>query len=369
MAIRTYFENGKKIYEVYVNGFDSRGVRVQRKRKGIESLPKAEKIEFELMRELAMLKEARIPYRWSEWLNECLRRMKLVHRPSTTINYEALLNKWITPKWKDLEMPTITKALVYTTLFEDVSDSLSPWSRRTILKMVRRIFEMAVEEGIVDRNPTAGIQIKVPEVEQKVLTNAEVAIFLREAKALGHRFYPVWVVALMTGMRSGELFALKWTDLDLEARTISVSKQWTSKNGICPTKTQRSRVVPISEALAKFLSDLRLRHGAECEHVLPRLYEWEQGEQARITREFCSGIGVTEVKFHDLRATFITNLLARGESLARVMAVVGHNQLKTTNGYLRKAGVEVRGATDNLGYSLPTEAEGPNVLSIVRGNG
>jgi len=368
MAIRTYFEDGKKNYEVYVNGFDSRGVRVQRKRKGIESLPKAQKVEFELMRELAVLKEARIPYRWSEWFKECIKRMKMVHRPSTTINYEALLNKWIGPRWNDLAIHTITKMQVYKTLFEDVDASLSPWSRRTILKMVRRIFEMAVEEGIIDRNPTAGIQVNVPEVEQKVLTNSEVAIFLREAKVLNHRFYPVWALALMTGMRSGELFALKWTDLDLEARTISVSKQWTNKNGICPTKTQRSRVVPISEELAKFLNDLRLRRGAECEHVLPRLYEWEQGEQARITREFCAAIGVTEVKFHDLRATFITNLLARGESLARVMAVVGHSQLKTTNGYLRKAGVEVRGATDKLGYSLPNEGAETKVLSVVRNN-
>lgn len=368
MAVRTYIENGKRVYEVYVNGFDSRGIRVQRKRKGIESLPKAEKVEFELMRELAMLKEARVPFRWAEWFKECIKRMKLVHRPSTIINYESRLNKWINPLWNDLEVHTITKMQVYTTLFENIDASLSPWSRKTVLKMVRRIFEMAVEEGIIDRNPCAGIQVKVPEVEQKVLTNTEVAIFLREAKAVNHRFYPVWVLALMTGMRSGELVALKWTDLDLEARTISVTKQWTNKNGISPTKTQRSRVVPISDELVKFLSDRRFRRGADSEFVLPRLEEWENGEQARVTREFCSGIGVTEVKFHDLRATFITNLLARGESLARVMAVVGHSQIKTTNGYLRKAGVDVRGATEKLGYTLPADAAESKVLSIVRNN-
>lgn len=45
--------------------------------------------------------------------------------------------------------------------------------------------------------------------------------------------------------------------------------------------------------------------------------------------------------------------LARGESLARVMSMVGHHQLKTTNGYLRKAGVDVKGGTDKLGYKLP----------------
>lgn len=364
MAIRTYSENGKKIYEVYVNGFDSRGVRFQRKRKGIESLPKAEKVEFELMRELAVLKEARVPFRWSEWFEQCLKRMKTQLRPSTVANYDWKVKKWIHPHWRDLEIHQITRSDVYETIYEKCSEIVTPHSRKTLLKMVKRIFQMAIEEGILDRNPCSGITMKVPEVEQKVLTNSEVEIFLLQAKATGHRLYPMWALALLTGMRSGELFALRWTDIDLDARIISVSRQWTSKNGFGPTKTQRSRVVPISDDLLHFLKELKIQRGAE-ESVLPRFTEWQNGEQAKMTREFCSAIGVTPVKFHDLRATFITNLLARGESLARVMSIVGHTQIKTTNGYLRKAGVDVKGGTDKLGYALPRESEG-NVLSIVK---
>jgi len=89
---------------------------------------------------------------------------------------------------------------------------------------------------------------------------------LREAKETGHRFYPIWTLALMTGMRSGELVALQWTDIDFEGQTISVSKQWTNKNGIGPTKTQRCRVVPISSDLLLFLKELRLK--SESEFVL-----------------------------------------------------------------------------------------------------
>ncbi len=72
MAINTYIENGKKFYEIYVNGFDSRGIRVQRRKKGLNTLRKAEMAEFELKRELAKLKEEAAPFRWSEWLFECL---------------------------------------------------------------------------------------------------------------------------------------------------------------------------------------------------------------------------------------------------------------------------------------------------------
>lgn len=364
MAIKTYIENGKKFYEIYVNGFDSRGIRVQRRKKGLDTLRKAEMAEFELKRELAKLKEEAVPFRWSEWLSECLKRMKLVHRPSTVINYTAQMGKWINPHWDNLDLHKITKQKVYDTIFTDIDSKISPWTRKTILKMVRRIFEMAVEEGILDRNPCAGIRVNVPEVDQKVLTKTEVGIFLQEAKLTDHRFYPIWAMALMTGMRSGELFALKWTDIDFDGKTISVSKQWTNKNGFGPTKTQRSRVVPISNALLKFLKELKIKSGNQSEFVLPQMPEWENGEQARITREFCAAIGITPVKFHDLRATFITNLLARGESLARVMAIVGHSQIKTTNGYLRKAGVDVQGATEKLGYDLPDEVVGAKVLSL-----
>lgn len=358
MSINSYTENEKTYYVVYINGRDSRGQRIQRRKTKIETRRKAEHIEFEFKRELAKLKEEVVPFRWGEWFNECIQQMKIIHRPSTVIEYQRSLNKWINHRWKDQEISAITRNEVFVTIHEVVSSDLSAQTRRNILKMVRRIFEMAVEQGHLDRNPCNGLQVKVTEVEQKVLTNSEVEIFLQEAKITNHRFYPVWVLALMTGMRSGELFALLWTDVDFEAKNISVTKQWTNRNGICATKTGRSRMVPISEDLLFYLKELKLKEGLNRDTVLPLLKEWENGEQARITREFCKAIGITEVKFHDLRATFITNLLARGESLARVMAMVGHGQLRTTNGYLRRAGVEVQGGTEKLGYKIPKRVDG-----------
>jgi site-specific recombinase XerD len=87
--------------------------------------------------------------------------------------------------------------------------------------------------------------------------------------------------------------------------------------------------------------------------VLPDLPEWENGTQAQITRDFCKSIGISSVKFHNLRATFITQMLMRGVPLAQVMSIVGHNQLKTTNTYLRVIGTDLAGATEKLSYSLP----------------
>ncbi|MFN3697106.1 MAG: tyrosine-type recombinase/integrase [Pseudobdellovibrio sp.] len=364
MAIKKYEKNGAILYEVYVGGRNARGERWQRRRNNITSLRKAENIEFELMRELAKVKEEAIPYRWHEWLEHCLKHIRMTLSYSTGLNYEKSLNKWVTPHWSQIEIRTITKMQVYDILYKEVDSDLAAHTRKTLLKMIRRVFQMAVEEGCIDRNPCVGIQVKVAEVEQKVLTNTEVEIFLREAHITQHRFFPMWYVALTTGMRSGELLALTWKDIDFDADIISVSKQWNNKTGFGATKTQRNRIVPISEDLKNYLQELKLKSLPEAEFVLPHLPEWLNGEQARITREFCQSLKITPVKFHDLRATFITNLLSRGVPLARVMAIVGHSQLKTTNGYLRKAGVDVKGATEALGYKMPKLSYSANVVSL-----
>lgn len=366
MAIRYYEYKGKRLWEVQVSGIDPKGRRIQRRRRGLETKKSAEKLEFELKRELGMIKDGAVPYTWGEWYQICIDRIKLVHRPSTVEQYKRQLGKWVNPEWNNIELADISKNKVYEMVFEHLPAKLTPWSRKTNLKLIRRIFQMAVEDGLIPRNPTTGIRVPIADVDQKVFTNSEVEIFLQKAKELNHRFYPVWVMALMTGMRSGELYALKWVDIDFDAKIISVQRQWTRRNGYGPTKTQRSRVVPISDELLNFLKELKLKAG-DNEFTLPHLPEWTQTAQAKVTKEFCEVIGITPIKFHDLRATFITNLLARGESLARVMSIVGHSQIKTTNVYLRKAGVDVQGGTDKLGYGIPYDKTGK--IIAIKGGG
>ena len=74
--------------------------------------------------------------------------------------------------------------------------------------------------------------------------------------------------------------------------------------------------------------------------------------QSEILRDFCRGSYIPEVKFHDLRATFITNMLSKGVALNVVMSIVGHRKIATTDVYNRLAGVGVKGSTDKLSYGL-----------------
>ena len=138
-------------------------------------------------------------------------------------------------------------------------------------------------------------------------------------------------------MRSGKMYALVWSDIDFERSLISVTKQWTKKHGLTQTKSGDNRVVPICQDLKSFLIKLKKAQKNQ-DSVLSHLTEWTHGEQATVLKKFCKGIGITTVKFHDLRTTFITNMLSQGVPLVKVMSIVGHKKMETTDIYLRLAG-------------------------------
>ena len=386
MPIKVYqSKTNKKLYEVYVS-IKSKGERLQTRRRKdfqgnfITSLFTAKKVEFELKRELIAQKEGQPIWKWESWLEECLRRMRFSLKHSTIMNYETILGKWIPENWSRRELQTITKSKVHKLIFEDMFSN-TPHQKKNFHKMLKRVFEMAIEEGVIDKNPVRGIKITLPSPKQKVLTAQEADKLLREAKICNHRFYFHWAVALFTGMRNGEIYALRVSDVDLDAGIIHISKQFTSKDGLHETKTNLSRVVPIADELRPLLKWLmsngykanlwKWKNEAKQEKVyfawenllLPRIREWRQGDQSRLLRDFCKGISIPEVKFHDLRATFITNMLSKGAALNVVMSIVGHRRIATTDIYNRLAGVGVKGSTNKLSYGLHFQSF-PNNLVI-----
>ena len=363
MAIKSYIKDGKKLFMVEVKIRDQNGKQIYRSRQGITSDRKAQEAEFELKKEVECATKKISTHTWKSWYDVCMSQMRHEVKTSTLCNYEGILEKWVNPDWKYKELESITKSDVLNLVFEKYDQQKSDYSKKNLLKMIGRIFRMAVAEGVLEKDPTAGIRIKVQETDLQVLTASEVETLLQKAKNENHRFYPVWVLGLWTGMRSGELMALLWSDVDFENRTISLTKQWTNKNGITPTKNYGSRIIPISAELEKFLKELKLK-SADL-NVLPRLGEWVHGDQAKVLGNFCESIGIKRIRFHDLRATFITNLLSKGVSLARVMAIVGHAELKTTNCYLRKAGIDLHGATEQLSYSMPQD-QMAKVFSLIK---
>lgn len=209
----------------------------------------------------------------------------------------------------------------------------------------------------IHESPVQGVALKFAREEKipDILTIEEIRTLLISAKALEHPWYPVWVTALLTGMRNGELHSLLWSDVDLENRKITVSKSFHSKRRVVKsTKSGQWRTVPISDELLEVLNELKTKTG-NSPNVLPRFTEWDAGRQANILRRFCIGIRIRPICFHALRACFATQLLAHDIAPARIMKICGWRDLKTMQHYTRLAGVDEKGATQVLRV-LPNDA-------------
>lgn len=377
--VTSYIENGKKLWKVEVFVKDKDRRQHSRKQRGIQSERKAKEIEFEIKNELMRLVERDFLHTWSSWFQECMRRMKLTSKHATIANYECRINRWVPKDWEKKFLNEIQPQDVHRVIFEQIGEQLTQTGQETVWKMIRRIFEMAMEDGILTRNPANAFKVRRKVREQAVLTAVEAQRLLNESRACNHRFWSIWTFALMSGMRSGEMYAIRWTDVDFQAGTLSITKQWTNKDGICGPKSGSNRIVPISEDFKKFLLEWKhLSPGfkkelfddrlkamtAHEDYILPQEGDWTNGMQADVLRDYCRVLGITPVRFHDLRATFITNLLVQGVQLAKVMMIVGHRKLGTTDKYLRKAGVPVQGATEALGYKTPEQESAENVLAF-----
>ena len=200
----------------------------------------------------------------------------------------------------------------------------------------------------------------------EILNLTEIRTFLYEAKARNHEWYPVWATALLTGMRSGELFALEWNDVDFENKLVRVKKSFNKRtNEIKSTKAGYWRNVPISNELNNLLVELKSLNGSTT-WVLPRLSEWLRGEQAKPLRHFLKEIGLPSVKFHTLRACFATQLLADGVETAKVMKIGGWKDLKTMQIYMRLAGVDEKGATEGLRFLPSDEAVMGRIVELFK---
>ena len=87
--------------------------------------------------------------------------------------------------------------------------------------------------------------------------------------------------------------------------------------------------------------------------MLPRIDKWDKGEQARELRMFLEGLGLPRIRFHDLRATWATIMLGKGIIPYQIMKMAGWNDLKTMQYYVSKAGVDIKGITENLNLHNP----------------
>ena len=379
MAIKEYLKNGKTVFKVYVQtrGKTIKRIRLQKALYEIESEAVARREEKRLIKELAE-KLAKLEGKglfWSEvvdrWETEAYYGhlgLKL-HRYAIRDHVNRL--KRYTRPWRKRIVSELTRADGRQVLAWAQSNGTSHALLNKIKHSINLVYTWGVEEGLiqpnglVSRSPIYGISVGDKEEKiQPILTLAEFRKFLLEAKIQKHPWYPIWAFASCTGMRSGELMALEWGDIDETNGIIRVSKSYSLrlKAAKC-TKSGKWRNVDVSSQLLDLIRELRRERGHEAQ-VLRRFTERKYGFGAKVLRLFIQRIGINKpIVFHTLRACWATHLLSTGIEPLKVMRMGGWSDLKTFQIYLRLSGVDVKGVAEGLDV-LPARNATDNVIPL-----
>lgn len=379
MAITCYSKEGRTFYKVRVQLRSPQypSIRLSEQSSGILSETDARKLEIRLMRELerklADLEGKRriTGQTWDAVLAHWYKAQQTVRVRFGSITQMSLddyfqsMRKWMVI-FDHTPCADITP-LDLMKLFNDMTDQgVSLTHRQKLRTRIKAVFEHGIRSGLVHigRNPMHELVLrKSEEKKPEILTIGEIRKLVEIAFARKHEWRHVWALALLTGMRNGELYALQWSDIDWDGKLITVSRSYNCRiKEIGSTKAGYWRDVPVSQDSERLLKELKHTTG-NSPYVLPRLHRWDHGIQAAVLRAFCAENGLPSVRFHTLRACFGTQLLRQGVSAATVMKIAGWKDLKTMQRYIRLAGVEVAGATDKL-CVLPPEEIAANVVAF-----
>jgi integrase len=195
------------------------------------------------------------------------------------------------------------------------------------LSKLRRMLNIAQREGWIKENPfTAGeslISLADERKRERILTREEERRLL-DACTVTHRAHlrPIVIAAIDTGCRRGELLALRWRDVDFEHGLITIQA--------FNTKTMKERQVSITARLSQELNAL---YEQSPKDLARRVF----GILDNVKRSFAAArkvAGLPDVRFHDLRHTHATRLVALHIPLAEVGRVLGHTQPNTTYRYV-----------------------------------
>jgi integrase len=265
---------------------------------------------------------------------------------STARIYAVNLRRHILPVLGAKPVPTLTRADCRALIAACRDKGLGPKTIENVCRTLSTILTQAVEDGLLSANPAFRLGRYCrngdhPKPEIRPLTREEARIFLDAARQFAPREYPLFLCALRTGMRLGELLGLQWGDLDFHGRFIEVRRNLVAGRVTTP-KNGRTRRVDMSAQLAETLKALLTARKAEAlRKGWGRVPEWvfcnEDGGpldgdnlRHRVFYRVLARAGLRRIRFHDLRHTFASLLIAQGESLAYVRDQLGHASIQLT---------------------------------------
>jgi len=290
-------------------------------------------------------------------------------RPSTWHGYDKNLRVHIAPRIGEVPVQQLTRERIGTFYAElQAERRLSPRSVRHVHTPLRRALRDLVDDHKLAHNPAERVELpKVNAVEMRTWTKVDVQAFLDHVH--GDRLYALWVLALATGARRGELCGLAWRSVDLDAATVTITDTLLDVGGKVidgKPKTARGRRVVALDAIS--LAALRAHRTAQLAERLAfgpgyngrdLVFVSEIGEPLRpawLTRrwsQLVQAAGVPKIRLQDARHTSASIALAAGVPLGIVSERLGHARTSITlDTYAHTLPGQHREAADRLADAL-----------------
>lgn len=235
----------------------------------------------------------------------------------------------------------------------DVKNPKDKLSQQTLLhhyKLLNSIFNKAIKWRYILLNPVNGANDYCPRVERKekeFLNNAEISTMFELMEGEPLKYQAAVYIAVLGGLRLGEVIALKWSDIDFDTARLSITKAAQYVSGLgnfekTPKNDSSKRPVMLPEIALEKLRELQSEQSIEKENLGSQwvdndnvFTQWngERIAYGTVSHWFAKWIAATDlpkVTFHGLRHSHASLLIANGEDIARVSKRLGHSRISTT---------------------------------------
>jgi integrase len=250
------------------------------------------------------------------------------------------INKFVLPKWKNINVSAITKANI-ASLHHNIGKD-APYEANRVLSLIRRLFNLSYQWGFLDDqkiNPAVGHPMFKETKRDRWLNQAELQ---RLAKTINNADpyinSAIWLY-LLTGCRKQELLSAKWSDIDEGQMELKIPETKNSKPHYIPLSKQAMDILNNTPKL----DDNPFIFPRNDSHLTTIQRPWEK---IRIEA------GIPDVRLHDLRRTVGSMLAQNGNSLHLIGRVLNHSNQATTAIYAKFAQDHVRAALDKHANQL-----------------
>ena len=283
-------------------------------------------------------------------------------KESTAEDYALILRRHVLPVFKSKPIDSITRRDVRSFLFAKAK-ALSVAKAKHCKSVMSGVFRVAVEGEIIPGNPAkeiGKIGANAPQAEEiNPFTADELVLLLEVFAEKWPAYHPLVLCLARSGLRIGEALALRWEDLDFRQRVIHVRRAWHRERVILP-KSGKTRKVDMSPQLAEALQAQQTKMKrvtlAQGWGEVPAWVFTEDGKRPLAYQPFAKAwdkaqaqVGIMRRRIHDLRHTYASLRVAKGDNLADVSKQLGHHSVKfTLDAYYHWIPGQAKGEVDGL---------------------